>query len=121
MEGAEVFIFTDNTVAEAAFFKGNSPSRALFELIIRLRKIEMSECTKLWVTHIAGKRMIAQGTDGLSRGNLIEEVMSGLSMRMVFVPLNESALQRSHNDVLPWCRSWTDQADLEALEPEGWR
>ena len=31
----------------------------------------------LHVVHVAGTRMIEQGTDGLSRGLLLEEVMTG--------------------------------------------
>jgi hypothetical protein len=39
--GAEVFIFTDNSTAEAVYYKGNSSLRKLFELMLRLRKLEM--------------------------------------------------------------------------------
>jgi len=34
LENTEVFVFTDNSTAEAAFFKGTSKSRLLFELIL---------------------------------------------------------------------------------------
>ena len=37
-------------------------------LIFRLRIIELTGLTKLHVIHVAGTRMIDQGTDGLSRG-----------------------------------------------------
>ncbi len=30
----EMFLFTDNAVAEGAFYKGTSPSRALFDLVL---------------------------------------------------------------------------------------
>ena len=36
LEGSEVFIFTDSSTAEAAFFKDSSKSRRLFELILEL-------------------------------------------------------------------------------------
>jgi hypothetical protein len=39
--GAELYLFTDNLVAEAAFFKGTSSNRALFNLIIRLKRLEL--------------------------------------------------------------------------------
>jgi hypothetical protein len=34
MRGLEIFIFTDNSTAEAAFWKGTSKSRLLFELVL---------------------------------------------------------------------------------------
>ena len=34
LEGSETFIFTDNSTAEAAFFKGSSKSKLLFKLIL---------------------------------------------------------------------------------------
>jgi len=33
---AEIYLFTDNAVAESAFYKVSSSSRPLFELILRL-------------------------------------------------------------------------------------
>jgi hypothetical protein len=39
LRGAEVFLFTDNSTAEAVFYKGNSLSRPLFELMLWLRKL----------------------------------------------------------------------------------
>ena len=46
LEGLEIFIFTDNSTMEAAFFKGSSKSRLLFELILQLRELEMKCKTK---------------------------------------------------------------------------
>mmetsp|Transcript_22933 Transcript_22933/g.34778 ORF Transcript_22933/g.34778 Transcript_22933/m.34778 type:complete len:214 (-) Transcript_22933:280-921(-) len=37
--GAEIFIFTDNTTAEGAFWKGITPSRRLFNLVLELREL----------------------------------------------------------------------------------
>jgi hypothetical protein len=39
----EIFMFTDNMVAEQAFFRGTSRSPTLFELIIRLTRLQMSD------------------------------------------------------------------------------
>jgi hypothetical protein len=39
--GAEVYVFTDNFMAESAFYKGNTSSKTLFNLVLRLRTIEM--------------------------------------------------------------------------------
>ena len=86
-------LFTDNTVAESCFFKGTSNSRLLFNLVLRLRKAELNAGIKLHVVHVAGTRMIAQGTDGLSRGNLIYGVMAGHDI-LSFVPLQLSAWDR---------------------------
>ena len=37
----EVFLLTDNMVAKNAFYKGTSLSGTLFNLILRLRKLEL--------------------------------------------------------------------------------
>ena len=70
------------------------------------------------VIHVSGKRMIAQGTDGCSRGSLMEGVMTGQDM-LLFVDLSRTAIER-HPPVLDWVRSWTEMPNLEALTPEGW-
>ena len=117
LTGAELFLFTDNTVAEAAFYKGNtSSSRALFDLIVRLRMIEISGALRFWVIHVAGKRMISQGADGLSRGNLLEGVMEGKPM-LAYVPLALSCLQRSP-DVRMWIKSWFNESACFLSEEE---
>ncbi len=54
----ELFIFTDNSTAEGAFYKGNADSCLLFDLVLRLHQIDMSSSIKLHVTHIAGMQMI---------------------------------------------------------------
>ena len=117
LEGAEIFIFTDNSTAEAAFFKGSSKSRLLFELILELRELEMKSKAKIHFVHVAGTRMIAQGSDGLSRGNVSEGVMRGTPMES-FIPLNEDAIQRSPQ-LTKWLKSWAT-GDLEFLTPKDW-
>ena len=91
LQGCEVFLFTDNTMAEAAFFRGTSSSERLFGLVLRLRKLKVEEKCLLHLVHVSGTRMIGQGSDGLSRGNLTEGVMMGQSM-ISHVPLGLSAL-----------------------------
>ena len=71
----EVFLCADNAVAERAFYKGNSKSPLLFSLILRLRRLQMKANFKLHLIHVAGSRMIEQGTDGLSRGILYEGLL----------------------------------------------
>ena len=62
--------------------------------------------------------MIAQGTDGCSRGSLMEGVMAGEDM-LNFVDLARSAIERCPA-LLDWIRDWTQISDLEPLTPEGW-
>jgi hypothetical protein len=71
LEGLEVFIFTDNTTTEATFWKGPPRSKALSEIVLEMRKLEMTTNMRiLHVVHVSGRRMIQQGTDGLSRADL---------------------------------------------------
>ena len=80
MKGATVILATDNEVVEHSLYKGNSTSEKLFELVVRLRTAEIKFATKLLITHVSGKRMMAQGTDGVSRGSLKEGVALGEAM-----------------------------------------
>jgi hypothetical protein len=74
--GCEIYVFMDNLTAEVAFFKGTSSSILLFNLVLRLRKLEVDQQCLLQLVHVAGgTRMIGQGLDGLSCGNLTEGVM----------------------------------------------
>ena len=73
---------------------------------------------KLQVIHVSGTRMIAQGTDGLSRGNFLEGVMAGQDI-LTYVPLHESALDRSKS-LLEWLQSWAPDKHLQTLSPEDW-
>ena len=91
--GIEIFLFTDNSTAEAAFYKGASSSKRLFDLILRLKKLELAVGCLFHVIHVSGNRMIRQGTDGTSRGDLGEGVMIGDTM-LSFIPLHLSALDR---------------------------
>ena len=117
LAGHEIFMFTDNSTAEAAFYNGSSSSKLLYDLVLQLRKLEMREKCKIWLTHVAGTRMIAQGSDGLSRSNLTEGVMKGSSM-LGFIPINKSALERSAV-LKPWIESWIVD-EVEYLEPKDW-
>jgi hypothetical protein len=122
LEGSELFLFTDNSTVEAALYKGNSTSPKLFSLIVRLRKLELEFGAKILVVHVAGTRMIAQGTDGVSRGQLKEGVSIGEDI-LAHIPLNESALDRSP-DLKNWLESVTLDGDnrpmAEFLSPTDW-
>lgn len=65
--GSEIFLFTDNTTAEATYWKGTSRSEMLFDLILRLKMLSLRHDLDLHVVHVSGRKMIAQWTDGLSR------------------------------------------------------
>ena len=119
--GAEVFFFTDNTTAEGAFYKGTSKNKKLFELVRRLREVELAAGCVIHIIHVAGTRMISQGTDGLSRGDTAEGVMKGDAM-LAFVPLHLSAVERSAT-LKPWLLDIFDKAGSEMplfIEEEGW-
>ena len=121
LSGTEIHFFTDNSTAEAAYFKGSSTSKLLHELVTRLRALEMDSGCRVVLVHVSGERMKWQGTDGLSRGNLLEGVMKGENM-LTYVPLHLSALERSPR-LLSWIKSWIEIPEappLEVLKPEDW-
>ena len=91
LDGTEVWMFTDNTTAKAAFFRGSSKSRELHNLVPRLWVLEMKLGARIWVVHVSGSRMIMTGIDGVSRGDMNAGVMAGADM-LSFVPLNLSAV-----------------------------
>ena len=41
LTGAEVFVFTDNTTAEGAYYQDTSSNKMLFDLVVWLRRLEM--------------------------------------------------------------------------------
>jgi hypothetical protein len=101
---SELFIFTDNTTAEGGYNRGNSDNKALFSLILCLRVLEMTAALRLHVIHVAGTRMIHQGTDGLSRGLLTDGIFSTDSMKF-HIPLHLSAVERQPS-LVEWVQSW---------------
>jgi hypothetical protein len=100
----ELFVLTDNSTAEAAFYKGTSTNPQLFQLILRLRKLQMDHGAFIHVLLVAGKWMIAQGTDGLSRGSLSNGVLTGPSM-LTFIPFHLSTSDRSP-ELIAWVDTW---------------
>ena len=89
----EIFVFTDNSTAESIAAKGSSTSPLLYELVTRLYQLSMTFLCSVNIIHVAGTRMIAQGTDGLPRGDLLEGVLNGHSM-LSFISLHLSAMER---------------------------
>ena len=72
LRGKEIWMFTDNSTCKGAFYKGTSTSQLLFDLVLRLRVLALHSGFKLHLVHVSGTRMMAQGSDGLSRGDLLE-------------------------------------------------
>eukprot|EP00956_Cyclotella_meneghiniana_P014553 scaffold21828_cov62-Cyclotella_meneghiniana.AAC.2 len=114
----EMFLFTDNSTAESAFYKGSSSSKKLHDQVLRLHKLTMDHSLMLHVIHVSGTRMISQGTDGCSRGVLMEGVMSGKDM-LSYIDLDKTAVERSP-DLLPWIRSWCGDREISPLTPAEW-
>ena len=88
------FLCTDNSLAERVFYKGNSKSPLLFELVLRLRKLQLKSNFKLHVVHVAGTRMVEQGTDGLSRGMIYEGLLGARFNFLRYLPLDKTSIQR---------------------------
>ena len=118
MRNTEAFLCTDNATAESAFYKGSSSSKLLHDLVLRLHMVALKYSIILHVIHIAGTRMIAQGTDGCSRGVLLEGVMAGHDM-LSFLDLNKTAFER-YLPLLWWIRSWCPNSRIFHLTPEEW-
>ena len=117
LEGAEVFMFTDNSTVESCAVKGTSSSPKLLTLVVRLRAMTTLHGIKLHIFHVAGTRMIAQGTDGVSRGYLALGVMAGESMSS-FIPIHQSAIERSES-LAEWLKGWCGD-DAMFLSPMEW-
>ncbi len=73
---------------------------------------------RLDVLHVAGTRMIAQGTDGLSRGDYFGGIMAGHPM-LSFVPIHLDAISRTP-PLLAWIQSWAPDPTVTPLSPEEW-
>ncbi|GFH61163.1 hypothetical protein CTEN210_17639 [Chaetoceros tenuissimus] len=117
LDGLEVFFFTDNLTADAVFYNGNSNNEAFFQLVLHLHKLEMVYSCKSHFIHCSGERMIAQGTDGLSQGNLTAGIMAGNTMTS-FIPIHRNAYERCKL-LKPWLLSWLGE-ETEFLEPMDW-
>jgi hypothetical protein len=119
LKDSELWLFTDNSTAESCFFKGGSSSKLLHKLILRLKKAEIQHGFILHMVHVAGTRMIEQGTDGLSRGSFLEGVLAGKDM-LSYVNLSLSAVQRFPK-VLDYVQSWlAPVGEGKLLKEEEW-
>jgi hypothetical protein len=117
--GTELFMFTDNFVTECIWHKGIAKSRLLHGLVQRLRKLEITGQLIIHMVWVAGTRMIKQGTDGLSRGDLFTGVMAGKAF-LEFVPISKGALEQSP-ELEEWIReAFPRKESWNVLSKEGW-
>jgi hypothetical protein len=94
LDGCEVFMDTYNKSAEGPYFRESARSRALFDLIVTLYKLQMKHDFIINVIWIASTRMIQQGTGGLSRGDENGTSTSGVAISGM-VPLHLGCCERS--------------------------
>ena len=94
LRGCELFLVTDNLVAEYAYYKDSLSSRMIFGLVLRMKKLQTTEELVLHVTHISGTRIQVCGVDTSSRGNTTEGVIAGNKF-LSYLPLHLSVLKRS--------------------------
>ena len=121
LKDCELFLFTDNFVAECGYYNGGSNrNKELDELVHQLWKLQMTGEFVLHVYHVAGTRMIASGIDGLSRGDKTEGIARGVSV-LNFIPIHQSPIQRSPK-LLEWISHWWDDSlgNLHRMTPEDW-
>jgi hypothetical protein len=91
--GREIFLYTDNQVAEASYYRDTAASQSLFELVVELYILQMKYNIIFHVIWMTGTRMIQQGTYDLSRGGGAGLATQSLAMRGE-VPLSQGALER---------------------------
>ena len=65
-----VLMFMDNSTVEAEVLKVNASSLGLFNQLVTTKGLEIKHRCLLHVIHCAGTKMISQGKDGVSRGEL---------------------------------------------------
>lgn len=114
----ELFIFTDNIVFEEIYYKADSSSPKLHELMLRLYLAEMKGKLIIHMIHIAGTRMKECGMDGMSRGIFLKGMMAGGDL-LSYLPLAKGALEVSPGLEM-WIRSWWEGSPLVKLDPKGW-
>ena len=118
LRDCEVFLLTDNLVAENAFLKGSVASEALFSLVLGLLKLKLEGGTILHMIHIPGKRKIVSGVDALSRGDTIKGIIQGISI-LTYFPFHLVANQRSEA-LVPWLDlCWMGENSLPHLSAGG--
>jgi hypothetical protein len=106
MESVKIKLVAQTAMEEENRGSGPPMSKLLHELILRLKKAEICHGFILHLVHVAGTQMIAQGTDGLSRGLFLEGVLAGRDM-LAFVDMSLPAI-RQHLGVIELVQSWVE-------------
>ena len=96
----------------------SSTSVKLLELILDLKMMELECGMKVHFVHVHGIVMILQGTNGLSRGNILEGLIVGQEMISV-VPLHIGTIA-SQKELLGWIKSWCLDNGIGLFLPIDW-
>jgi hypothetical protein len=116
LTGREVWLCTDNEVAERAYYKGLSSSKDLFEIILKIRLLAIKFQFLLHLPQLSGTRMIQSGGDGLSRGEIIlGQLQTPVEELMIF---HRSLFERMPS-LLDWLSTWI-LTPFRVTEPEYW-
>ena len=92
LAGTIIVLATDNEVVEATVHKGNSKIPLSFDLVLRLKKVQLQYSCHLWVTQVANTGMINQGTNRVLRSTLREGVGAGHRI-LTYYHWNKPALE----------------------------
>jgi hypothetical protein len=114
--GCEVWLATDNSTAEASFYKGQSSSPVLDDMVLELRLLAIAGNFILRLVHIAGTRMISLGIDALSQGELQAGALAAATVDHV-IPLHLQPLERSKS-LTCWLSSWLP--NFSVASPDDW-
>ena len=99
LDGRVLWYLTDNQVTYDICRTSTSSSPTLLSLLHDIRLLEMRLGCRLEVIHVPGKLMITQGTDGLSRGAVLQPLSAYngvLPLEQIFSPADASL------EVLHW-------------------
>ena len=107
---------TNSIAVESAVDKGTTPSRALFEHVLLIKRIQFKFKFVLHAIYCSGTKMTCQGTDSVSRGILNQGLLSGNPL-CAYVSLNLSAHER-FPDIKVCLRKWL-LLELMTLTLEG--
>jgi hypothetical protein len=111
------YIFVvDNEVTERAWFNETSLSIDLFELVLELWQEEIAGNFIVKMVHISGERMIGEGTDALSRGEVHAKDLMNVILHTV--PLDKSPCARL-TKLWEWIQSWAGD-EVCFAEPKHW-
>lgn len=83
--GCKVWLTTDNSMAEASFYKGRSSSPDLDTMVFELQLLAIVRNFVSRLVHIAGTKMIKLGIDTLSQGECHLEALVDATLAHVIL------------------------------------